>query len=310
MTRTVAALYHSRAEAEFARARLISDIGARSSRIIGRDTAAAVDGLPLNPKDVQSYRAGISDGGHLLVAQVPRGKSSKQLIALLKDAIGKGEEISDVRVPDGPGIHVDIPPQDNEAPGLRADDKRHKNEPDHRAEEKHSASALFARPEARAPRRAPDQPPQETSAPANIDQEEHIRVAQEELRIDKQQVPRGGARMRAYTRETDAEEQVDLRQEVVEIESRQSGRRLEDKEIEPGGVFTERVFEFSEIREEPVVTKEAFVREELIIRKRVNERTETVHDTVRHTEVEVEDLAENGAAGPAFFGRTPGDPRG
>jgi stress response protein YsnF len=299
-------LYHSRAEAEFARARLISDVGARSSRIIGRDTAAAVDGLRLSPKDVQSYRAGISDGGHLLVAQVPRGRSSKQLIALLTDAIGKGDEVSDVRVPNRPGVHVDIGRQHNEATRLRTDDRPQKNEPHQQAEEQRSVSALFARPET--PARAPAQP-QATSAPPNISQEEHIPVVEEELRIQKQEVPRGGARMRAYTRETDAEEQVDLRQEVVEIESRQSGRRLDDKEIEPGGVFTERVFEFSEIREEPVVRIEAFVREELIIRKRVNERTETVHDTVRHTEVEVEDLAEKDAAAPAFFGRNPGDPR-
>ena len=102
--------------------------------------------------------------------------------------------------------------------------------------------------------------------------------------------------MRAFTRETPAEAEVDLREEVVEVESRPSGRRMNEAEVEPAGVFTNRVFEFSEMREEPVITKEAFVREELIIRKRVDQRTETIRDTVRHTEVEVEDLAGADAA--------------
>ena len=41
--------------------------------------------------------------------------------------------------------------------------------------------------------------------------------------------------------------------------------------------------------EEAVVSKETRVTEELVIRKDVEERTETVSDTVRRTEVEVED---------------------
>jgi stress response protein YsnF len=38
-----------------------------------------------------------------------------------------------------------------------------------------------------------------------------------------------------------------------------------------------------------VVSKDARIREELVISKDVNQRTETVSDTVRRTEVEVED---------------------
>ena len=41
--------------------------------------------------------------------------------------------------------------------------------------------------------------------------------------------------------------------------------------------------------EEAVVSKEARVTEEITLRKEAEERTETVSDTVRHTEVEVED---------------------
>jgi stress response protein YsnF len=44
------------------------------------------------------------------------------------------------------------------------------------------------------------------------------------------------------------------------------------------------------MREEAVVSKEAFVREEVVVRKRVTERIEEVRDTVRRTEVETERL--------------------
>ena len=41
---------------------------------------------------------------------------------------------------------------------------------------------------------------------------------------------------------------------------------------------------------EPMVSKQARVAEEVVIEKEVAERTETVRDTVRRTEVEVEQL--------------------
>ncbi len=106
--------------------------------------------------------------------------------------------------------------------------------------------------------------------------------------------------MRSLTRESAAEEQVALRDEVVEIESRPTERRLTDRELEAGGLFKERAIEIAEMREEPVVTKVAVVHEEVIVRKTVKERTETIRDTVRHTEVEVEDLpAPEGSALPS-----------
>jgi stress response protein YsnF len=54
-------------------------------------------------------------------------------------------------------------------------------------------------------------------------------------------------------------------------------------------VFQDRTIEASERSEEAVVSKEARVKEELVVNKDVRERTETVSDTVRRTEVEVDD---------------------
>jgi len=50
----------------------------------------------------------------------------------------------------------------------------------------------------------------------------------------------------------------------------------------------ERTVEVTETAEEPVVRKQARVVEEVVVGKEQEERTETVRDTVRRTEVEVE----------------------
>ena len=57
-----------------------------------------------------------------------------------------------------------------------------------------------------------------------------------------------------------------------------------------------------ETREEAVVSKEARVKEELVVRKDVDQRTETVSDTVRSTEVEVEDERGNRVSGTITTG--------
>ncbi|MCU1294871.1 MAG: hypothetical protein JWP08_3721, partial [Bryobacterales bacterium] len=53
---------------------------------------------------------------------------------------------------------------------------------------------------------------------------------------------------------------------------------------------TEQVFEVKEYAEEPVVSKQARVVEEVRVHKDATERTETVRDNVRHTEVNVENV--------------------
>ncbi len=56
---------------------------------------------------------------------------------------------------------------------------------------------------------------------------------------------------------------------------------------EAGDVFRERTIAMTETGEEAVVGKTARVVKEVVLRKQVGERTETVTDTVRRTEVEV-----------------------
>ena len=112
-----------------------------------------------------------------------------------------------------------------------------------------------------------------------------LRVAQEELRVGKREVGRGSVRVRSYIVERPVEEQVALRDETVRVE-----RRPVDRPLEPGdAAFVEREIEAVERDEEAVVSKEARVVEEIALRKDADTRTETVRDTVRKQEVEVED---------------------
>jgi len=122
--------------------------------------------------------------------------------------------------------------------------------------------------------------------------EEAIPIVEERLQVGKRQVEHGRIRVRSYVVETPVQEQVTLRQEQVEIEREPVDRPLTAAD---NADFQERTIEATESAEEPVVSKEARVREEVRLRKAAQERTETVSDTVRHTEVEVDDQRKPGA---------------
>jgi uncharacterized protein (TIGR02271 family) len=115
--------------------------------------------------------------------------------------------------------------------------------------------------------------------------EEVIPVAEEQLRVGKRDVSHGRVRIRSYMVETPVEEQVTLREERVAVERRPADRALSDADQ----AFQERTIEAEERGEEAVVSKQARVTEEVVVRKEAERRTETVSDTVRQTEVEVED---------------------
>ena len=116
--------------------------------------------------------------------------------------------------------------------------------------------------------------------------EERIPIVEERLRIGKREVGHGRVRIRSYVVETPVQEQVTLHEERVNVERRTVDRPLTSADE---ALFQERVIEATETAEEAVVAKEARVIEEVSLRKTAEERTETVRDTVRRTEVEVED---------------------
>ena len=116
------------------------------------------------------------------------------------------------------------------------------------------------------------------------DRDAAIPIVEERLVVGKREVGRGGVRVRSYVVETPVEELVSLREEHVDVD-----RRVVDRAVAAGeDPFQERTLEMTETGEEAVVGKQAYVTEEISLRKDVGQRTEEVRDTVRHTEVEVE----------------------
>ncbi|GJE43571.1 YsnF/AvaK domain-containing protein [Methylobacterium soli] len=115
---------------------------------------------------------------------------------------------------------------------------------------------------------------------------EYIPVVEERLNVGKRVAEHGRVRVRSYAVETPVEEQVSLREENVQVE-----RRAVDRPVTAAdeALFADKTIEATEHREEAVVSKDARVVEEIGIRKEAGQRTETVSDTVRRTEVEVED---------------------
>ena len=128
------------------------------------------------------------------------------------------------------------------------------------------------------------------STGASPSADDTIKIVEERLVVGKREVERGGVRVRSYVVETPVSEQVSLREENVAIE-----RHAVDRPVTAGeDAFRDRTIEMRETGEEAVVGKQAIVKEELTIRKSVGQRTEEINDTVRHTEVDVEQV-ENAA---------------
>jgi len=114
-----------------------------------------------------------------------------------------------------------------------------------------------------------------------------IPVVQEDVKIGKRLVERGGVRVFSRVVETPVNETVNLREEHVNVE-----RRPVDKPINPAdvGAFKDKTIELRETAEEAVVQKTARVVEEVVVGKEVSQRQQQVQDTVRRTEVEVQPL--------------------
>ena len=114
-----------------------------------------------------------------------------------------------------------------------------------------------------------------------------IPVIEENLEIGKRKVQTGGAYIKSRIVEKPVEETVNLQEEHVRVERNPVDRPANSTDFDN---FKEGVVEVKEHAEVPVVNKEARVVEEISVNKDVEERTQTVRDTVRKTEVDVENL--------------------
>ncbi len=115
-----------------------------------------------------------------------------------------------------------------------------------------------------------------------------IPIIEEELQVGKRAVETGGVRVETSITERPVEETVTLREENVVVDRRPVDRAVTDADL---SAVKEGDLTVTERAEQAVVGKQARVVEEVVIGKETSERTETVQDNVRRTEVDVEELS-------------------
>jgi hypothetical protein len=113
--------------------------------------------------------------------------------------------------------------------------------------------------------------------------EEVVPLGEEVLEVGKRTENRGTARIRRFVVETPIERQVTLQSERVVVERR---RPVSDKVT--GEILTEVTVEIVETEEVPTVEKRLRLREEIVVRTERAQRIETVKETVRRDEVEIQ----------------------
>lgn len=275
MSRTVTALYDTRAEAEAARDRLTAAVDVEGrARIIDKSSGEGSNSLRdvhMSHEDRHAYGEGLNRGGFMLCAEVDDDEDADKIVRVLEETSsvdldhrqeqwrsdgwqgGTGSAGSGLSAGAGLGAS---------GLGARASNETVKRDT---AAMGHSGSDRSDR----------------------VVEEERIPLMEEQLKVGKRQFERGGARVRSYVKETPVHEQVNLREEHVSVERRPV--RGDTSRNIGGADFQERNIEMTETAEEAVVAKEARIREELVVKKTAEEHVENIDDTVRRTEVDVDE---------------------
>ncbi len=114
-----------------------------------------------------------------------------------------------------------------------------------------------------------------------------IPIIEEDLQVGKREVQGGGVRVHSRVIEKPVEETVRLREEHIVVNRRPVDRAVTDADMSS---FKEGDIEITERSEQAVVSKQARVVEEVEVGKQVSEREQVVSDTVRRTDVEVDEI--------------------
>ncbi|HXR82358.1 MAG TPA: YsnF/AvaK domain-containing protein [Saprospiraceae bacterium] len=114
-----------------------------------------------------------------------------------------------------------------------------------------------------------------------------IPIIEENLEVGKEEIETGGKRLRSRIVERPVEENLRLREEHVYVQRTPVDREATDSDFDK---FEERDIEMIEHAEVPIVNKQARVVEEVSLKKDTDERSEKIEDTVRKTELDVENI--------------------
>ncbi|WP_375404250.1 YsnF/AvaK domain-containing protein [uncultured Sphingomonas sp.] len=281
MSRTLTALFDSRSDAEAAKTRLeaasidISGVHVHDQASTGYSESTAyssndnkgfwsnLKGAFLPDEDRHTYEEGIKRGGALLTAEVDESDADEAVRVLESANTIDLDDRSDSWRQSGWDYEKSRGPSTGTGAGVGA--------------AVGSALGMGAS-------KGSDMSDRLTTD--RVGNEERIDIVQEDLVVGKREVNRGGVRVRSYMVETPVHEQVTLHEEHVEVERRPVDRKLGATDAD---AFREREISMTETAEEAVVGKTARVVEEVVVRKEGSDRTETIDDTVRRTEVDIDD---------------------
>ena len=114
-----------------------------------------------------------------------------------------------------------------------------------------------------------------------------LQEVEEELKVGKRAVAKGGVRIFTRMTEVPVTETVRLREEHADVKRTAVNRPATEADF---AAFKEGSIEVREMAEEAVVSKTARVTGEVEVGKTATEREETIRDTVRKTKVDVEQI--------------------
>ncbi len=114
-----------------------------------------------------------------------------------------------------------------------------------------------------------------------------IPIIEEELVVGKREVDRGGVRVYSHVVETPVDTDVTLRDERINIERRPVDRPATAADFTAGKGSA---IELNATGEEAVVGKTSRVVEEVLVGKESSQHTESIHDSVRKTEVDIDEI--------------------
>lgn len=117
--------------------------------------------------------------------------------------------------------------------------------------------------------------------------ENTIPIIEEKINVGKREVNTGGVRLRSRIVEKPVEQNLRLRTEHVTVERNRVDRAVTGADMEN---FKEGTIEVTEKAEVANVQKEARVVEEVKIKKEVENRDETIRESVRRQDVDVEKI--------------------
>ncbi len=129
---------------------------------------------------------------------------------------------------------------------------------------------------------------EDQGTPTGQTREETVQIVEEQLSVGKSKSATGGVRVTSHVTERPVEETVTLTEEHVSAEQRPADRALSADEAR--AAFQEKTLEMMGVKEEVEVGKEARVVGEVSVAKETTAREQTVRDTLRKTEVDVEEI--------------------